>query len=349
MVTKIDRQKQNVRLPSSNYQHLLQMINAFWVSQMIHVVAKLGIADLLMDGPKSSAELAAITNTHAPTLYRVLRTLASLEVFAEDDQARFSMTPLAEPLRSGVPDSIRDWAIFNGEIQEWRSWEQLSYSVKTGEAAFPHVWGQQNWEYRTHNPEANEVFNRAMTSASIRRVGPVMAAYDFTDIHTIVDVGGGHGAFIATILQAYPAMRGILFDLPHVAAGATGKLQEAGVADRCEIAAGSFLDFIPSGGNAYLFSKVIHDWDDDKAVEILKNCRQAMDSHSKLLLVEAVIPPGNTPHIGKLSDINMLVINNGGRERTEAEFRTLLDAAGFTMTRIVPTAGEVSVVEGLPA
>ena len=348
MVTKTELQKVNVALPNSNYQHLLQMIQGFWVSQMIYVAARLGIADLVADGPKSSAELATITSTHAPTLYRVLRTLASLGVFAEDDRGRFSMTALAEPLRSGVPDSIRNWAIFNGGMQEWRSWEQLLYSVQTGEAAFPHVWGQQNWEYRTHNPEANEVFNRAMTSASFRRIGPVMAAYDFSGIDTIVDVGGGHGAFITAILQKYPAMHGILFDLPHVAAGAKSKLQEAGVADRCEIATGSFLDSIPGGGDAYLFSKVIHDWDDDKANEILKNCRQAMASHGKILLVEAVIPPGNTPHIGKLIDINMLVVNDGGRERTEAEFRALLAAAGFTLTRIVSTPGEVSVIEGLP-
>jgi hypothetical protein len=175
-----------------------------------------------------------------------------------------------------------------------------------------------------------------------------MAAYDFSGIRTLVDVGGGHGAFIAAILSAYPTMHGILFDLPHVVAGAEPTLKAAAVATRCETIGGSFLEAAPGGGDAYLLSKVIHDWGDDGAAVILRNCRQVMVVHSRLLLVEAVVPPGNTPHPGKLSDINMLVINTGGRERTEAEFRALLNATGFTLTRIVPTRGESSVIEGTP-
>jgi hypothetical protein len=326
----------------------MQMINGYWNSQMICVAAKLGIADLVADGPKSSAELAKITGTHAPTLYRLLRALASLGVFAEDDRGRFGLTPLAEPLRTGVPDSLRDWAVFAADVETWRSWEQLLYSVTTGEAAFEHVWGMPNWEYRAHKPEANAIFNAAMISASSRRIGPVMAAYDFSGIRTIVDVGGGHGAFIAAILSAYPTMRGILFDLPHVVAGAEPMLKAAAIASRCEIIGGSFLEAAPGGGDAYLLSKVIHDWGDERAAAILRNCRQVMAVHSRLLLVEAVIPPGNTPHPGKLSDINMLVVNTGGRERTEAEFRALLKAAGFTLARIIPTQGESSVIEGMP-
>ena len=347
MVPQADDQEINDSLPSPSYQTLLQMINGYWVSQMIHVAARLGIADLLAAGPKHINELAETTGMHAPSLFRLLRALASLGVDAEDDQGRFNLTPLAEPLRSGVPDSVRGWAVFTGDAQAWRAWEELFYSVKTGKTAFPHVWGQQNWEYRAQNPEANDIFNEAMTSASYRRIGPVMAAYDFSGIHTLVDVGGGHGAFIATILRRNPAMQGILFDLPHVAAGAALALQEAGVASRCTVVAGSFMDEIPGGGDAYLLSKVIHDWDDDQSITILKNCRQAMQTHSKLLLVEAVIPPGNTPHIGKLTYINMLVINAGGRERTEDEFRTLLNVSGFSLNRIVPTPGEVSVIEGV--
>jgi hypothetical protein len=187
-----------------------------------------------------------------------------------------------------------------------------------------------------------------MISASSRRIGPVLAAYDFSGIRTIVDVGGGHGAFIAAILSAYPTMRGILFDLPHVVAGAQPLLEAAAIVGRCETIGGSFLEATPRGGDAYLLSKVIHDWGDDRAAEILMNCRRVMAAHSRLLLVEAVIPPGNTPHPGKLADINMLVANTGGRERTEAEFRSLLNTAGFTLTRIVPTQGESSVIEGTP-
>jgi hypothetical protein len=269
-------------------------------------------------------------------------------VFAENDEGRFQLTPLAEPLRSDVQDSMCSWAVFMGEAETWRAWEQLEYSVETGETAFPHVWGMDNWEFRAQNPKANDIFNKAMTSASFRRIGPVIAAYDFSDLNTIVDVGGGHGSFIATILKYYPTMQGILFDLPHVVAGAAGVLKDFAVADRCKIVGGSFMDAVPNGGDAYLLSKVIHDWDDDKAVKILKVCRHSMHAGSKLFLIEAVIPPGNAPHTGKLSDINMLVANTGGRERTEAEFRALFGTAGFALTRITPTAEDVSVIEGMP-
>ena len=350
MFTTPDTQETNVTSPPHTRQTLTQMINGYWKSQMVCVVAKLGIADLVADGPKSCAELAKSTGTHAPSLYRLLRALASLGIFAEDDRGRFGLTPLAEPLRTAVSDSLRGWAVFAGDVETWRAWEQLLYSVRTGEAAFEHVWGMPNWEYRTRNPEANAIFNAAMISSSSRRIGPVIAAYDFSGIRTVVDVGGGHGAFIAAILSAYPTMRGILFDLPHVVAGAQPLLEAASVADRCETMGGSFLEAAPAGGDAYLLSKVIHDWGDDRAAAILMNCRQAMGAHSRLLLVETVIPPGNTPHPGKLGDINMLVANVGGRERTEAEFRTLLTTAGFTLTRIVPTTqAESSVIEGLPA
>ena len=348
MSTIPETQKPNDTPPSPSQQTLVQMINGYWTSQMICVAAKLGIADLVADEPRSSAELAKTTGTHAPTLYRLLRALASLGVFAEDDRGRFGLTPLAEPLRTDVPDSLRDWAVFAADVEAWRSWEQLSYSVTTGEAAFEHVWGMPNWEYRAQKPEANATFNAAMSSASSRRIGPVMAAYDFSGIRTLVDVGGGHGAFIATILSAHPMIRGILFDLPHVVAGAEPVLQAAGIAGRCETIGGSFLEAAPGGGDAYLLSKVIHDWSDDRAAVILRNCRRVMAVHSRLLLVEAVIPPGNTPHPGKLSDINMLVANTGGRERTEAEFRSLLNTAGFVLTRIIPTQGESSVIEGMP-
>lgn len=305
MNTKDDTPKLTIPLPSQNYQLLMQMIDGYRISQMIHTAAKLGIADLVSDGPKTYYELAEATGAHAPSLYRLLRTLASLEVFAEDDQGRFSLTPLAELLRTGSNESLHDWAIFSGDEQLWPTWEQLAYSVRTGETSFSHVWGMQNWEYRVQNPQANKLFNAAMTSASFGRIGPVIAAYDFTGIQTIVDVGGGRGTFIATILQYYSKMRGILFDLPHVVEGAENTLQKAGVASRCEILGGSFLDSVPAGGDAYLLSKVIHDWDDDQSILIIKRCRQVMKIRDKLLLVETVIPPGNTPHPGKITDIHI--------------------------------------------
>lgn len=335
-------------LPSKHQQALMQMINGHWVAQMIHVAARLGIADLVADEPKSVNELAQITGTHAPSLYRLLRGLASVGVFAEDEQGRIGLTPFADLLRTAVPNSLRDWSVFEGGIQTWRSWEQLLYSVTTGEAAFPHVWGASNWEYRSQDPEANEIFNKAMTSVSKGRIGLTLAAYDFSAAGTLVDVGGSQGAFLAAILSAYPDVRGILFDLPHVLTSAPPVLAAAGVSDRCEIVGGSFFDFVPDGGDTCLLSKVVHDWDDDHAVVVLKNCRQAMHSDGRLLLVEAVIPPANAPHPGKLSDLNMLVINSGGRERTEKEFRALFTASGFTLTRVHPTGGEVSVIEAAP-
>jgi hypothetical protein len=335
-------------LPSKHQQALMQMINGHWVAQMIHVAARLGIADLVADGPRSVDELAQITGTHAPALYRLLRGLASVGVFAEDEQGRIGLTPLADLLRTGVPNSLRDWSVFVGSTHTWRSWEQLLYSVTTGETAFPHVWGASNWEYRSQNPEANDVFNKAMTSASKGRIGLTLAAYDFSAAGTLVDVGGSQGAFLAAILSAYPDVRGILFDLPHVVTSAPPVLAAAGVSDRCEIVGGSFLDSVPEGGDTYLLSKVIHDWDDDRAVVILRNCRQVMHSAGRLLLVEAVIPPGNNSHPGKLSDLNMLVINSGGRERTEKEFRALFAASNFALTRVHPTGGEVSVIEAAP-
>lgn len=329
-------------------QTLMQMVNGFWVSQMIGVAARLRIADLVADEPKSAAELAETTGTHALSLYRLLRSLASVGVFAEDEQGRFRLTPLAEGLRMDVPGSLRDWTIFFTSEYVWRPWGNLLYSVTTGETAFSQIYGTSNWEYRTHHPAANAVFNAAMTAMAAVRTAAVLAAYDFSGIDTLVDVGGGQGATIAAILRTNPTMQGVLFDLPHVVSGAGPLLESAGVAERCKIVGGDFFEAVPSGGDAYLLTKVIHDWDDTQATAILSSCRRAIRADGKLLVVDAVVPAGNNPHPGKLSDMNMLVINAGGRERTEAEFEALLKAAGFRLTRIVSTRGESSVIEGAP-
>jgi hypothetical protein len=327
---------------------LRRMLHGYQVSQALYVAATLGIADLLAGGQKGVEELAERTGTHAPTLYRLLRLLASVGVFAEDDAGRFGLTPLAECLRSEAPGSQRAWAIMVCGPSFWSSWGELRHSVRTGETAFPKVHGMTNWEYRARHPEEGAVFDAAMTANTALESAAVADAYGFSRFGVLADVGGGQGLLLATILAANPSMRGILFDQPQVVAGARKVLGGAGVADRCEIVGGDFFDSVPGGADAYLLKSVIHDWEDRRAVEILRTCRAAMADGAKLLLVERVIRPGNAPDPAKFIDLLMLVMA-GGRERTADEFGRLLDAAGFRLASVVPTAGALSIIEGDPA
>ncbi|HEX8847727.1 MAG TPA: methyltransferase [Pyrinomonadaceae bacterium] len=326
---------------------LLQMITGAWISQLIYVAARLRIADLLKDGPKSADELAQATDSHAPTLYRVLRALASCGIFAEDDAQRFTLTPLAETLQTG-PNSLRAMALHLGETPSWHAWGDLLQSVKTGKTAFLLANGVEIFDYYAEHPESLEPFNEAMTNFSETVIPAIVKAYDFSSINKLVDVGGGHGSLLAAILKANPQMTGILFDLEQAAAGARQRLGLEGVADRSEVIAGSFFDSVPAGGDAYLMKHIIHDWDDERATAILKNCHRAMADSGKLLLIEAAVAPGNEPSLGKLMDINMLVLP-GGRERTEKEYADLFAAAGFKLTKVTPTESPVSVIEGMKA
>jgi len=334
--------------PAERAQVLFRMIAGFRVSQMIYVVAKLSIADLLKDGPKSAEELATATRVHARSLYRVLRALASVGIFAEDTQGRFGLTPLAELLQTGVPGSQRPAALYMGEASQWQSWGELQYTLTTGEPAFRHIYGMDPWEYRAGIPELNAIFDGYMTANTTSQALSVVAAYDFSGIGTLVDVGGGHGALISAILRANPRMHGILCDAPQVVSGARPLLEAEGVLDRCEMVPCDFLASVPEGGDAYLLKFIIHDWDDERAVAILKSCRRVMPEHGRLLLVENVIPPGNDPYPGKMTDMQMMVML-GGRERVEPEYKALFDASGFKLTRIVPTQGELSIIEAIPA
>ncbi len=326
---------------------LLQMVTGYWVSQTIYVAAKLRIADLLKDGPKSCDELAKATETHARSLYRLLRALASMGVFVEVADHRFGLTPLAEYLQTEVPGSMRALAIMHGE-EHYLAWGSVLHSVKTSETAFDHVFGMGFFQYLTQNPEVAAIFDDAMTGYTAQVSTAVVAAYDFSQFGTIVDVGGGYGTLITAILKANPTMKGVLFDLPHVAEDAKKRIEVAGLTGRCEVVAGDFFASVPSSGDAYLLKWIIHDWDEERAVAILNNCYRAMTENSKLLLVEAVIPHGNTPFFHKFMDLTMLVIA-GGRERTEAEYRALLEAAGFRLTQIIPTPSEMSVIEAVRA
>lgn len=327
---------------------MMELLTSRMVSQPLYVAAQLGIADLLKDGPKTADELATATGTHAPSLYRLLRTLASISIFAEGEDGRFELTPLANCLQTGAEGSVG--AVATMFAQEWHSrpWEHLLESVKTGKTAFELVYGKKAFEYLAENPEAGKIFDSAMTDLTSMQNPAITAAYDFSGIGKLADIAGGHGGLIAAILNANPKIEGFLFDQPQVIAGALPLLESQGVAGRCKLIAGDFFESVPAGCDAYILKSIIHDWDDEQALVILKNCRKAtLGKNSKLLLVEIVILPGNEPSFGKLTDLEMLVMA-GGRERTEAEYRTLLRAAGFNLTNIVPTEAPQSVIEAVP-
>jgi hypothetical protein len=325
---------------------LISMVFGFMTSQAISVAARLGVADLLADEAKSIDELAQATRAQARPLYRVMRALASVGIFAEHDDGRFRLTPLAEPLRSDAPDSLSALAIFFGSDWHWRVWSDLSYSVQSGQPGFEHIYGKAYFDYLAENPAPAQVFNDAMTSFSAAVSAAVVDAYDFSGITRLVDVGGGHGLLLASILNKYPQMGGVLFDAPSVIYGAKEIIGTRGVGERCDVVGGDFFASVPAGGDAYLMKHIIHDWEDERALTILRNCYQAMTENSKVLVVEMVIPEGNSPSVGKFLDLEMLLFLHS-YERTEAEYRALFERAGFKLTRIVPTQSPHSLIEGI--
>jgi orsellinic acid C2-O-methyltransferase len=330
---------------------LMQLMMGFYVSRAIYVAARLGLPDLIAGGTQASEQLAAATATHAPSLRRLMRWLASVGVFVEQEDGSFTLTPVGECLRSDVPGSMRAGALlFTGITQD--AWKDLLYSVQTGEPAFPRVFGTDSFSYFTQHPEEAANFDAAMADFTAFVATAVTAAYDFSELGTIVDVGGGNGTLLAGILRATPALRGVLFDLPHVAERAKTRLEAVGLSDRCAVAAGDFFAEVPPGGDAYLLKHVIHDWDDARALTILRNCRRAMAARGKLLIVEGVYPARIDDSLASRSaasnDVNMLVCT-GGRQRSEAEFRSLYGRAGFKLTQIVPTMANSCVIEGVPA
>ena len=325
---------------------LLQMMTGYWVAQALYVAAKLGIADLLWDGPLSTQQLALATDSHAPALYRVLRALASAGVFTETRPSHFGLTPLADLLRTGTPDSMRALAItYNEEL--YRAWGDILHSVRTGQPAFEHHFGLPVFTYYAQHPESDRVLNEALASYTTQLAGAAATTYDFSPFKVVVDVGGGYGALLAAILRRNADARGILFDQPHVVAAAEDYLTTAGVADRCVRVGGDFFTAVPDGGDAYVLSQILHDWDDERCVAILKQCRKVMPGHGKLLVVEIVLPLSEEPSFGKWLDLHMLVVTSG-RERTAPEYAALFDAAGFTLGRVVPTPAGPCVVEAVP-
>ena len=327
---------------------LLDLVNGFRVSQAIQVAATLGIADLLKNGARSSDDLAAATGTHPRSLYRVLRALASVGVFREDADRRFSLTPVGHCLRSDAPETVAPFAVYIGQAEYRQAWGHLLHSVRTGENTFRHVHGMSLWEYHARNPEAGAIYDHAMTSLSRGVTDAVLSAHDFRQFACVVDVGGGHGALLAAILTKHPSMRGVLFDQPRVVAGAKQVLRAAGVADRCQVVGGDFFEAVPNGGNAYVLKSILHDWEDAQATAILRTCRVAVGPNGTLLVIEREINPPNEGPMAKFSDLNMLV-SPGGRERTHDEWAALFAAGGFRLVGATPTEAGPCVIEGVPA
>ena len=322
---------------------LMNFIVGKWISKPIYVAAELGIADLLARGPKSIEALAQKSGSHAPSLYRVMRALASVGIFFETEGKQFELTPMAEYLKTGEMKSIA--LLFNSDWSD-NAWGYFLDSVRTGDTAFENAYGMPLSDWLEINPGAAEVFNRAnaVKAANSHRV--IVDAYDFSGISTLTDVGGGVGALMAEILIANPLMEGVVAERPDVIREAEKLISARGIADRCKATACDFFKEIPAGSDAYLMSNILHDWSDEQCRIILANCRKAMKENSKLLIVEMIIPPGNDPSIAKLLDLEMLVMT-GGRERTKKEFKTLLESSGFKYSRTIAANQGVCVIEGI--
>ena len=326
---------------------MLQIISGFWISRAVYVIGKLGIPDLLQSGAKTAEELASATNTHAPSLFRILRAIVSIGVLSSVEGGRFAQTPLSETLVTDAPGSLRWFAVSELGQEHYPAWGNLMHSVKTGEIAFDNFFGVDIWKYFQQNPEDGAVFQNSMSGVTAATNEQIRSLYDFSKFETVVDVGGGHGGLITSILQTNPKVKGILFDAPQVIADARPKIEAAGLADRCETVAGDFFKSVPAGGEAYVMKWIIHDWNDQQAVTILRNCRNQMKPGGKLIIVDCVVPENNEPDFSKFFDLNMLVMT-GGKERTKKEFAQILSAAGLKLLRVIPTEVPTSIVEAEP-
>ena len=325
---------------------LFQMATGYWVSQAIYVAAKLGIADLLKDGPQSCVALATATGADAASLFRLMRALASVGVFLQVEGDCFALSPLAESLLTDAPGSLKAMLLTIGEIH-YQACGSLLHSVQNGSPAFDLVFGRSLFDYLRQNADAADAFNKGMSNLSSMLAYAVLMAYDFRGVSSIVDVGGGQGQLLRKILQFNPEMRGTVLDTPPTLETANQEASHDRCGGRCSYIAGNFFESIPRGADAYLLCGVVHDWDDNRAITILRNCRTAMKKSGRLLLVDTVVPDTDSRSFSKLLDLNMLVMTEG-RERTQAEFCGLLEASGYRLTRIVPTIAPQSVIEALP-
>jgi hypothetical protein len=308
-------------VPDEDIAKLRGIITQYFSSRALYAAAALDVADALAGGAKGIDELAVAVGAHAPSLYRVLRVLAATGIFREEEDRRISNTPLSELLRTDAPGSLRDLVLLFGDETSWRSWEDILHAVRTGETPFEHIYGEKFFDYLQDHHDTAAMFDRAMASASTSTNAAVVEAYDFSATGTLVDVAGGTGSTLCSILKATPALRGIVFDLPHVAQRAREFIATQGLTERCAFAGGSFFEAVPPGAGAYFMKHVLHDWGDAECAEILGSCRKAMSGESRLLICERIVPPGNEPSSAKLIDLHMMMTNHGGKERTEAEYR----------------------------
>ncbi|MFF4053332.1 methyltransferase [Streptomyces chartreusis] len=321
---------------------MFDMALSLLTARAVHMAAELRIADHVAAGPVGSARLAEVTGTHEQSLYRLLRLLASVGLFTETAPRTFATTPKANALRSDVPGSLRPFVLHTLGVL-YPAWGEMAHSIHTGEEAFTKAFGEPVWRYHADRAEANDLMNQVMSRESEVMIDDLVAAYDFSSFGTVVDVGGGEGALIAGVLAGTPGLRGIVFDQPHVVSDAL--LRTAGLADRAEAVGGDFFDSVPEGGDVYVLKWVLHDWNDEKCIEILTSVRAAMPPGGTLLVVESVIEPGNDPAPSKILDMVMLVLN-GGQERTREQFEMLLESAGFHIDRVLPMASSsTSIIE----
>jgi hypothetical protein len=326
---------------------IMQMAMGALMTQALGVAAKLGVADILADGHKNIAEIAADSGTHEQSLYRILRCLASANIFTETEDRTFRNTELSDLLRSNVQGSLKSAAVFMAEPWHFDAWANLMHSAKTGETSWDVTFGKSFFDWIQDKPEAAAIFNGAMTDMSMTGARSVVEAYDFSGITVLADIAGGHGYLLSQILKANPGLQGILFDLDSVIAGALPMLLQQGVADRVVTVSGDFFQAVPTA-DAYIMKHIIHDWDDERAVKILQSINRAMTGDGKVILVEMVVPPGNDPHPSKVLDLEMLTLP-GGLERTADEYAKLFERAGFRLNRILPTKSHFSIIEAVKA
>lgn len=330
------------------HAQVIQMATGHWLSKIIYTAVKLDIADRLADAPKSAEELAGTMHLHEPSLHRFMRTLAGFGILTEKENKKFGLTPMGETLRAGAPGSARSSILTFCGPTFVKGFDEIEHSLRTGQTGFEKAFGKPIFDYLAGHPDEASMFSESMVGFHGGETPAVAAAYDFSQFETIVDVGGATGNMLAAILSRHSGPHGILYDMAHVVADAPAHLENTGVADRISIESGSFFESVPANGDAYILSHIIHDWNEEQCLTILGNVRRAMKPDGKLLIVEFVLPEDDTPHLGKLADMIMLVIP-GGQERTPAQYDDLLTKAGFRITRVVPTESPVSIVEAVIA
>lgn len=326
----------------------MQLAGGYMLSAVLHTVARLAVADHLSAGPQPVAELARRTNASADALYRLLRPLIAIGVFAEPSPKTIALTPASDMLRADHPQTLRDMVLWIDSRFHFEVWADLEHSVRTGTPAVEHLYGKPCFEIFDSKPEVAQTFNAGMTALSGKLASAILEVYDFSTIPTLMDVAGGHGQVLCEILRANPKMRGILFDVASVIDGAKCRVCDLRLDHRCETVVGDFFQQIPAGADAYYLQHIIHDWPDDKALTILGNCRRALQGKNggKLLVVDSVLTEKPSPQFGNLLDLEMLLMP-GGRERTEREFRELFARAGFEITRVIPMKASDSIIEAM--